>query len=67
MGMSNWVHLDVAKILIESEKAFFLEIDGGETVWIPKSQISEPEILAVGDEDVTVSISAWIAEQKGIG
>lgn len=67
MPASNWVHLDVAKIHQESEKAFLMEIDGGEMVWIPKSQISEPEILSAGDEDVTVSITEWIAEQKRIG
>lgn len=66
MSASNWVHLDVVKIHQESEKAFLLEIEGGELVWIPKSQISEPEILESGDEDGAVSISSWIAEQKGI-
>lgn len=67
MSASNWVHLDVTKIHQESEKAFLLEIDGGELTWIPKSQISEPETLEAGDVDVTVSITEWIAEQKGIG
>lgn len=67
MPASNWIHLDVVKIHRESEKAFELELEGGELVWVPKSQISEPDDLEEGDEDVTVSITEWIAEQKGLG
>ena len=66
MSASNWVHLEVAKIERETDAAFLLTLEDGEQVWIPKSQISDPEELKAGDEDLTVSVSEWIAEQKGL-
>jgi hypothetical protein len=61
----NWVHLDVEEVVAESENAFLLRIDG-EEVWIPKSQIADADSYSRGDVDATVSISAWIAEKKGL-
>lgn len=66
MSASEWVHLDVELIVRETEKAFLLRLEGGAEYWIPRSQISEPENYEQGDEDVTISISQWIAEQKGL-
>jgi hypothetical protein len=63
MSASNWVHLDVDEIKRETDKAFLLVIDGDEH-WIPKSQISEPDDYEVGDKNLTVSVTEWIAEQK---
>jgi hypothetical protein len=65
MGFSSWVHLDVDLVVAESENALLLEIDGDQH-WIPKSQISEPGTYAKGDKDVTVSVTEWIAKQKGL-
>lgn len=65
MSASSWVHLDVEVIKAETDMAFLLVIDGDE-YWIPKSQISDPEIYAVDDEDVTVSVTEYIANQKGL-
>ncbi len=47
----------------ETAAAFCCEIDG-EEVWIPKSQIidGEPEI---GDEDIEVTVTSWLASQEG--
>lgn len=65
MGASNWVHVTVEKVERETDAAFLLLIDGQQH-WVPKSQISDPDVLDAGDEDVTVSLTEWIADQKGI-
>ncbi len=68
MSDSNWVHLDVEMILAETDNAFLVTLNDflGE-FWIPKSQISDPEDYTKGDVDCTISVTKWIAEQKGIG
>ncbi len=63
--MSRYVHLDVEKILRETDKAFLLLVDG-EEIWIPKGQIANPDDYSEGDINCTVSITEWIANQKGI-
>lgn len=67
MGASNWVHLSVAIIHCITKKAMLLELEDGEEFWIPLSQICNAYNYSTGDVDVTVSVSSWIAEQKGIG
>jgi len=64
--MSNWIHLDVVEIARETDKAFKLVLEDGEEVWIPKGQISDPEDYKEGDRNCSISITEWIAEQKGI-
>lgn len=65
MSRSGYVHVEVEKITAETDKAFAMTIDG-EQHWIPKSQMADPDDYEVGDEEVTVSISEFIAEQKGL-
>lgn len=65
MSASNWIHLDNVKILKETEKAFLIEIEEGQ-FWIPRRQIADPDDYGEGDEGVSMSISEWIAEMKGI-
>ena len=65
MGSTNWFHLTVDEILRETEKAFLLRI-GDEDVWIPFSQIADHEDYQVGECGVGMSVSEWIAEQKGL-
>jgi hypothetical protein len=65
MSASQWVHLDVDRIKKITDKAMLVELDGDDH-WLPLSQVSEPETFEEGDEDVTVSITEWIAEQKGL-
>ena len=64
MTASNWVHIE-GKILKETDAAFLIKVDEGEEHWIPKSQISDPDDYKEGDIG-TISITEWIAEQKGI-
>ena len=64
MGMSQWVHLDDVSVMNITERAVLILYDGCQH-WIPKSQIDEPERLSTGD-GYTLSITEWIANQKGI-
>lgn len=64
MGSSSWVHLDVAEIERETATAFYLRLEDGRMVWVPKSQVSNAEDYAKGDRNCTISVSDWIAEQK---
>lgn len=66
MSASNWVHLDVRIIRQETEKAFQVVLEDGSFHWLPKSQISEPDDYEAGDENCTISITEWLAEQKGL-
>lgn len=66
MGFSSWVHLDVREILKATDSAFLLLLESGEEVWIPHSQMDDPESYDEGDEDVTISVTEWIAKQKGL-
>ncbi len=64
--MSDWVCIDVEEILRETDKALLCLIDGKE-VWIPLSQIApEDRDVKVGDTDVGLSITSWIANEKGL-
>jgi hypothetical protein len=65
MSQSGYVHLTVEKVVRETASAFLLVIEG-EDYWIPKSQIADPETYEPGDEDLTISVTDWIAKQKGL-
>ncbi|MBA4187566.1 MAG: hypothetical protein C0467_06060 [Planctomycetaceae bacterium] len=65
MSQSGYVHLEDCNIVRETSAAVWVEHDGLRH-WIPKSQIANPGDYSEGDEGVTVSITEWIAEQKGI-
>lgn len=60
-----WVHLNIEEIKKETDKAFLVTIDG-EDYWLPKSQISDAEDYCDGDQDVTLSVTEFIAEEKGL-
>lgn len=66
MSASRWIHLDNVTVKKVTDKAMLLVLDDEEEHWIPISQISDPEDYEEGDEDCSISISEWIAEQKGI-
>lgn len=67
MSEQEWVHLEVAVIRQETDKAFNLALEDGRIFWIPKSQISDADDYEAGDRNCTISITRWIAEQKEIG
>lgn len=65
MSASNWVHLDVTAVLRETDKALLLEV-GDMEAWVPKSHIADADQYEAGDRDVTVSVTEWIAREKGL-
>ncbi len=65
MSASNWVHIHVDKILKETDKAFLCEIDG-EEIWLPISQVADSGDYSEGDEDLSMSITSFLAIEKGI-
>jgi hypothetical protein len=64
VSQSGWVHLDVDEVKRETDKAFLVVIDGDEH-WLPKSQISDPGDYSEGDENVSMSVTEFIAREKG--
>lgn len=66
MSASGYVHLEVEQILKETDAAFYVLLEDGSRHWIPKSQIADPETYTEGDTSCTVSITEWIADQKGL-
>lgn len=66
MGSGNYVHVQIKKILKETDKSFLVRFHDGEEVWLPKSQIADWEDYNEGDHDVSMSITEWIANEKGI-
>lgn len=57
--------LDDCKILAVTDAAILVVYDG-ERIWFPKSQVADAEAFEAGDEDVTVSVTEWIAKKNGI-
>lgn len=66
MGASRYIHLEDVSVVKETEKAFLLRLDDDTEHWIPKNQIADWEDLEEGETGRTVSITEWIAGQKGI-
>lgn len=65
MSASRWIHIDVDRIIRETDAAFLIEIDGDE-IWLPKSQIADVDDYNAGIEDCVMSITEWIAMEKGL-
>jgi hypothetical protein len=62
----RWVYIDVERVAKETLNAFLFVIDG-EDVWIPKSQMADPDDYSEGDADLTaVAITDWIARERGL-
>lgn len=65
MSQSGYVHLDHCRVVHTTGAAILVEYED-EEVWLPKSQVADPETYSAGDDDVTVSITEWVAKQKGL-
>jgi hypothetical protein len=59
------VTLKEITILHTSDKAIHIELKGGETMWLPLSQLKEIHRTNQKGEDWVV-MSGWIAKQKGL-
>ncbi len=64
---TEYVHLEDCRIMQLSEKAACVRYDGKEH-WIAFSCMADGEEkkLEVGDYNITVSVSEWIANKLGI-
>jgi hypothetical protein len=65
MSASGYVHLEDCNIKAVTANAVLVEWDGDD-YWFPASQVADPDVFEKGDEGVTVSVTEWIANQKGI-
>lgn len=69
MSASNYVHLDVDHIRNETDNAFLLTLGEnyrGIEIWMPKSQVADPDDYKAGDRNCTISITEWIYKAKGL-
>lgn len=65
MGASGYVHLEECNIVTGTDSAILVEYDG-ERHWFPRSHVADVESYKPGMKGVTLSVSDWIARQKGI-
>lgn len=66
MVASNWVHLDFGKILRVTDRALLVRLEDGEEDWFPLSQIADSGDYKAGDTKGTISITEWLAKEKGL-
>lgn len=59
------VEIDIDGIKIKTEKAILVIIDD-EEIWLPKSQIEYDEDVHNPDGTNVITVTEWIAEQKGL-
>ena len=68
VSASGWVHIEVAVIVAETEKAFLCTVavddDEYRNVWLPKSQMESPEDYEKGDKNLSLAVSEFIAREK---
>jgi hypothetical protein len=66
MADTEVVDIEDCYVTVETDKAILVQLPNLDEEWIPKSQIDEDsEVKAEGDEG-TITVTRWIAEQKGI-
>jgi hypothetical protein len=66
MNASNWIHLDVERIVRETNGAFLLQLDEDNEVWVPKSQVADAADYSEGDENLILSVTSWWADKEGL-
>lgn len=65
MSASGYVHIEVDEVVRETEKAFLVRIED-EEIWLPRSQVADDADYAEGDVDCTISVTEFIAKEKGL-
>lgn len=65
MSASKYVYLEDCDVIKVTDKAALVVYDD-EQIWLPLSQMSDPEDLVQGETGVTIGITEWIANEKGI-
>lgn len=61
----TYVYITADEVIDVTEKAIHVQ-RGDDFYWLPKSQIEEPDKFEVGDRNITVGMTEWIAQQKEI-
>jgi len=54
------------EVLAVTDKAILLNLENGGQEWIPKSQILDGEEFPDKGDHIELTITTWIAEQKGL-
>lgn len=65
MSQSGYVHLEDCRVVRVTDQAVLIWY-GDIQLWVPKSQMADADGFEPGDGPVTVSVTEWIAAQKGI-
>lgn len=66
MGFEKkWLDFECENVERETEKALLCKIQG-QDIWIPKSQLSKDSIVGSEGQSGIITISEWIAGQKGL-
>ena len=65
MANGQYIHIHVDEVLRDTEKAMLVRI-GDEELWLPFSQIADDCDPRVGDVDLTISVTEWIAKKNGL-
>lgn len=65
LSASNYVHLDDITIKRVTDKAMLIEWEE-EEFWLPLSQVADADDYEAGDQHCNISITEWIAKEKGI-
>ena len=67
MGASDWIHLDFVLIVKETDKALLVQLKKpAKEIWIPLSQISDPDDYREGNTNGTISVKEWFATKEGL-
>lgn len=64
MSASGYVHLDPCSVLNVTDSAILVMYEGTK-YWFPLTHVADPETYEAGDEEITISVTEWIARQKG--
>jgi hypothetical protein len=64
-GAGSFVEVEVDEVLAETEEAVFVLFDE-EQIWIPKSQMEDPDVTDLIGESATLSVRERVAVEKGL-
>lgn len=63
----EYIYVNVEEIVGETEAAFLLKLKNYKNkIWLPKSQIADVNDYMVGDKNLGISITSWIADRHNI-
>jgi len=66
MSSSNYTHLDFEKVVKVTDKALLVRFTDGTESWLPFSQVADSDDYEEGDGPGTISITDWLANERGL-